>query len=150
MTVGLAAGYYVAGSTVVAWLTARGQLDSRVGLIVLPLMCLAHACCKAVAGKHRGSGSGSRSLTQKCMACHNDIGLVRRLTHHRFCSEQHEQMYLVELQKLAVARLRSARLAMVPPETAVELPLNNAEGGELCGTHSIASSPVGIKCHRPI
>jgi hypothetical protein len=39
-------------------------------------------------------------------------------------------MYLVELQKLAVARLRSARLAMVPPENAVELPLNNAEGGD--------------------
>jgi hypothetical protein len=43
-------------------------------------------------------------------------------------------MYLAELEKIAVARLRSARLATTPPGTTVELSFdhpNAAEGAAL-------------------
>jgi hypothetical protein len=66
----------------------------------------------------------------KCLACQNELGIFRSLAHRRFCCDEHEQRYLAELQKIAAARLRSARLAMTPPSTSLELPRNDAEGGD--------------------
>ena len=43
-----------------------------------------------------------------CLVCHCDLGLFRRLTKNRFCSDEHEEQYLAELKEVALARLRIA------------------------------------------
>ena len=43
----------------------------------------------------------------ECLVCRNEVGLVRRLIQSRFCCQKHEQMYLAELEDVAVMRLRS-------------------------------------------
>jgi hypothetical protein len=68
-------------------------------------MYMAHICYNAIAG-------GTASQSRVCLACHSDIGLFHRLAHHRFCCDEHEAMYLTELQELAVARLHNAIVAI--------------------------------------
>ncbi len=43
-----------------------------------------------------------------CLACGNHVGIFRRLVRRRFCSKEHEQIYFVRQQELAVERLRDA------------------------------------------
>jgi hypothetical protein len=43
----------------------------------------------------------------ECLVCRNDVGFLRRLIQHRFCCREHEQMYLAELEEVAVMRLRA-------------------------------------------
>jgi|ERR1700680_1500580 len=43
----------------------------------------------------------------ECLVCRSDVGLLRRLIQHRFCCREHEQMYLAELEEVAVTRLRA-------------------------------------------
>ena len=44
----------------------------------------------------------------KCLVCHGDLGFFRRLTHNRFCTDEHEAQYMAELKEVAVGRLRTA------------------------------------------
>ena len=44
----------------------------------------------------------------KCLVCQRDLGFFRRLANHRFCTDEHEQQYMVELREVALGRLRSA------------------------------------------
>jgi hypothetical protein len=62
---------------------------------------LAHVCYNAFAG-----GTTSQSLV--CLTCQSNLGLFRRLTNDRFCRDEHEAMYLAELQQLALTRLHNA------------------------------------------
>lgn len=101
----LVVAYYITGAALAAWMTAgNGHLDWKLSLLVLPTMYLAHVCYNAIAG-------GTTSQNRGCLACHSDIGLFRRLAHHRFCCDNHEAMYLAELQELALARLHNAIVA---------------------------------------
>jgi hypothetical protein len=94
--------YYIVGAALAAWMTTgNGHLDWKLSLLVLPTMYLAHVCYNAIAG-------GTTSQSRACLACQSDIGLFRRLAHHRFCCDNHEAMYLAELQELAVTRLHNA------------------------------------------
>ena len=43
----------------------------------------------------------------ECLVCRGDVGFLRRLIQHRFCCREHEQMYLAELEEVAVMRLRA-------------------------------------------
>jgi len=107
--------YYIVGAAFAIWMTAgNGHLDWKLPLPVLPVMYLAHVCYKTIAGR-----TTSQSLV--CLACQSGIGLLRRLTHHHFCCDEHEAMYLAELQELAVMRLHSAIAATSsdPSETIV-------------------------------
>ena len=48
----------------------------------------------------------------KCLACDVKLGLFRKLSKKRFCSNDHELKYLTELKEIAVMRLRSAGLRL--------------------------------------
>jgi hypothetical protein len=56
-------------------------------------------------------GSQRNPHATSCLACLHEIGLFRRLAHHRFCCEQHESTYLAELERIAIERLHSARIS---------------------------------------
>jgi hypothetical protein len=43
-----------------------------------------------------------------CLVCQRDLGFFRKLTKHRFCSDEHEQQYMAELKEVALGRLQSA------------------------------------------
>jgi hypothetical protein len=43
-----------------------------------------------------------------CLVCRRDLGFFRKLTKHRFCSDEHEQQYMAELKEVALGRLRNA------------------------------------------
>ena len=115
--------YYVIGATLAAWLsTWNGRSNWALALLMLPVMFLAHYLHGAIA--HRGANGEPPS---KCQACRNRIGLFRRLSHQRFCSEEHERVYLAELQALAIIRLHSAAAAAAPsarPAAGIESPLS--------------------------
>ena len=49
----------------------------------------------------------SKKSGECCLVCGNDLGLLRRLVQQWFCCQEHEQMYLDELQEVAVMRLRT-------------------------------------------
>jgi len=51
-------------------------------------------------------------MKPKCLACHKELSLFSRLARHRFCSEQHEQAYMAELEELALERLGCARATL--------------------------------------
>jgi hypothetical protein len=94
--------YYIIGAALAAWMTTgNGHLDWRLSLLVLPTMYLAHVGYNAFAG-------GTTSQSPVCLGCQSDLGLFRRLAQRRFCSDDHEVMYLAELQKLALTRLHVA------------------------------------------
>jgi len=103
LTILMLVGYYLAGTTVAAWLVEQGHVDAKLSLLVLPLMYLAHLGFNAIAG--------NRGRTEACRCCHGDIGLFRRLACHRFCSDEHEHRYFAEMDQLGIERLRAARPA---------------------------------------
>ena len=43
----------------------------------------------------------------ECLVCRCDVGFLRRLIQHRFCSREHERTYLAELEEVALMRLRA-------------------------------------------
>src|ERR1700724_2313590 len=103
--------YYVLGAAVAAWLTVGNpHLDWSLSLLVLPCMFFVHVSYTVFWAKRNRNNPCFRSNEPNCLACHNDIGLVRRFSHRRFCSDEHEQLYLAELEKIALARLESARI----------------------------------------
>jgi hypothetical protein len=55
----------------------------------------------------------------ECLVCHSNVGFLRRLIQYRFCSQEHERMYLAELEEVAVMRLRA----------------QDATAGARCGSH---------------
>lgn len=115
--------YYVMGATLAAWFsTWNGGSDWALALLVLPVMFLAHYLHGAIT--HRGTKGEPGS---KCLACHNEIGLHRRLSHQHFCSEEHERVYLAELQSLAITRLHSASAAAPAPSATPALNHRPAE-----------------------
>jgi hypothetical protein len=44
---------------------------------------------------------------RECLVCRSNVGFLRRLIQHRFCSREHERMYLAELEEVALMRLRA-------------------------------------------
>jgi|ERR1700680_3370319 len=120
--------YYIVGAALAAWMTTgNGHLDWKLSLLVLPIMYLAHVGYNAFAG-----GTTSQSLV--CVACQSNIGLFRRLAHHRFCCDNHEALYLAELQELALTRLHNAIAAtsLDPSQTRLHREANvNPEKHEL-------------------
>jgi hypothetical protein len=103
--------YYIIGAGLAAWLTTgHGHLDWKLSILVLPLMFLAHFCHKAIARRH-GSNRPATSSNLACLACMNEIGMFRRLAHHRFCCDEHESTYLAELEAFAIQRLHNARIS---------------------------------------
>jgi|SRR5581483_2589967 len=100
----LVASYLVAAA-VTAWMISQGHGQSVASLLALPLLCLAHASWKLIAGRGR---SGKTKLV--CLACQQNIGRFRRLGGNWFCCEEHEKTYLAELEELSLQRLTNARL----------------------------------------
>ena len=49
-----------------------------------------------------------------CLVCQSDLGLFRRLTKNRFCTDEHEQQYMAELKEVALGRLRNAGSRLAP------------------------------------
>lgn len=115
---------YGGGMALAAWKVSHGHPNSELALTLLPLLSVAHLCCRTISQKRPNYGR-----KPNCLACQNDLSIFRRVAHHRFCCQDHERMYMAELQKIAVARLRSARMAMAPPTNRIELPLHGAEDG---------------------
>jgi hypothetical protein len=112
--------YYVLGAALAPWMTAGNwHLDWKLSLLMLPIMCLAHVCYRAIAG-------GTTFRKPVCLACQRGIGPFRRLAHNRFCCDTHETTYLAELQRLAVARLHNAIAAISanPSETILRREVN--------------------------
>ena len=75
------------------------------------------------------------AISENAIACHNDIGLVRRFSRHRFCSDVHERMYLAELEKIALTRLQNARIpaqhaSPIPEDVFLEVPTSKADNNE--------------------
>lgn len=102
--------YYAVGAVVTAWIsTGKSHLDWRTSLLLLPALFLAHFSYKAIAAKNRSDAGNSPLRT--CLACQKKLSLFRRLDRQRFCCDEHETVYLAELDKLAVERLQSARIA---------------------------------------
>lgn len=99
--------FYLAGSSAAASIASKAHLDSKLGLLAIPVMFLAQLGWKAIAGKTKRRES--LAPQPHCLACQSEIKLFRRLSHKRFCSNEHEATYLAELQQIAVARLASAR-----------------------------------------
>lgn len=95
--------YYVIGTTLAAWLMTGNSLHWTWGLLVLPLTLLTHYLHGSIAQRRAIPG-----YTSRCLACRTRIGLFRRFSHQRFCSEEHEQLYLSELQTLAITRLHDS------------------------------------------
>ena len=101
--------YYILGAALAAWLTTgSGRLDWKLSILVLPLMYLAHLCHKAIASRCRKSAGGIAPARACLYLSGRNWSGCRRLGGHRFCSVDHENAYLAELEKLAVQRLRSA------------------------------------------
>lgn len=97
------AAYYIVGAAFAVWLiTGNRHVDWKLPLLVLPTMYLVHVCCAAIAA--------TRSPNPKCLGCENNIGLIRRIGNHRFCCDEHEQMFFAESQALAVARLKCEQI----------------------------------------
>ncbi len=115
---------YGGGMALAAWGVSHGHTNSELALTMLPVLAVAHLCCRTISRKRP-----TYANLPKCLACQNDLTVFRRVARHRFCCQEHEQMYVAELQKIAVARLRSARLAMAPPGNKIELPRHGAEDG---------------------
>lgn len=111
--------YYAIGAAVAAWIsTGKSHLDWKLSLLVLPILFLAHFSLKAIAAKNR-SNTGS-SPVRVCLACQEDLSLFRRLDRQRFCCEEHETLYLAELDKLAIERLQNARCAAPSTQPSLE------------------------------
>jgi len=104
--------YYLAGVSAATWSTEHWHLDVKLSLLVLPLMYLAHLAGNALAGKHK---------RQACLGCQKEIGLFRRLAHHRFCCDEHEHLYFAEMDELGIERLRNARPAASNGNLTVEI-----------------------------
>jgi hypothetical protein len=102
MTVLVISTYYLSGGALAVWLMASEHIDPWLSLLMLPLLYLAHLCWKMIAGPSQ------KLPSLKCLVCGNEISAFRRLGNHRFCSNKHEQMYLAELEQLAIERLVSA------------------------------------------
>jgi hypothetical protein len=43
-----------------------------------------------------------------CLVCQRELGFFRKLTKHRFCTDEHEHQYMAELKEVALGRLRNA------------------------------------------
>jgi hypothetical protein len=43
-----------------------------------------------------------------CLVCQRELGFFRKLTKHRFCTDEHEEQYMAELKEVALGRLRNA------------------------------------------
>lgn len=108
--------YYIVGAVVAAWVsTGKSHLDLTMSLLLLPSLFLAHFCYKAMAAKNR-SDTGSSPI-RVCLACQKKLSLFRRLDRQRFCCDEHETMYLTELDQLAIERLQNARVAATATTT---------------------------------
>lgn len=104
MTVLMLVSYYLAGASAAAWVAEHGRFDSRLALLALPMMYLAHLAFNAISRKREGG-------KHACLGCQGEIGLFRRIARHRFCSDDHEHQYFAELDELAIQRLQMARPA---------------------------------------
>jgi len=118
-------------------LAQHGLLDSRVVLIALAATCLAHVCWRVIARKLR------RNPAPRCLACQTGLGLFHRLAHHRFCSEQHEQVYLTELEEIALSRLQGARIT-VSFDSRVESALQRSEEAKAEGRQLVKFQAADI------
>jgi len=106
MTVLMLTTYIGCAVATVTRMNAHGLVDSRLALIAVSVICGVHVCWKVFAERLRTNPA------PKCLACQTELGVFHRFAHHRFCSEQHEQVYLAELEEVALARLQGARLAI--------------------------------------
>lgn len=98
------------GVAAAARMSSHATLGFKLTVLALVLLCSAHLSWRAAARKRRLKNFDTPK--PKCLACQKELGAFHRLARHRFCSEQHEKIYLTELETLAMARLGSARAAM--------------------------------------
>jgi hypothetical protein len=91
-----------------------------VALLALapPLLTLAHVCAKRFQSKSRSQAA------KTCLSCRADITWFRRLSHHRFCSEEHQMQWLAEFEELAIERLQLAHNALVGTGTHRKTPVH--------------------------
>jgi hypothetical protein len=140
--------YYIFGAALAAGLTLGNRhLDWSLSVLVLPSMFFVHVCYKLFWAKRKGNVSHFRSHTPYCLACHNDIGRVRRFSRRRFCSNEHEQMYLAELEKIELARLQNARVhfqqaSPIPEDVCVDLIASKVENEEQALSLLVHPSPA--------
>jgi|SRR5581483_535181 len=95
--------YAVSAGLISVVITGHTQLGLAVLAGLLPILYLANLCWEKRLAKSPVPAS------HQCLSCRQRISLTRRLSHHRFCSEEHENQWLDELEQLAVARLQVAR-----------------------------------------
>ena len=138
----MAAAYHIIGPALAAWFTkGNGHLDWKLSILVLPVMFLAHFCHKAIA-RRCGSNKSAASPNLACLRCRNEIGMFRRLAHHRFCCDEHESTYLAELEELAVRRLRDARITAHSWSPSVERALAENYNSNV-GNHDVVTPLLG-------
>jgi len=119
--------YYLFGAAVAAWLTVGSkQLEWSVALLLLPSLFFVHVVYMLLQGKPKRNTPVVALHRPKCLACRRNLGLFQKLLRGRFCSAEHERLYLEELEKIALTRLANARTAAesarpIPDDVSVDL-----------------------------
>ena len=95
--------YCLSGGLVSAILAARAH-DGILLVALLPAnLYLVYLCWKLSQRKSESSSC------EQCLACQKSIGPLRRLSHHRFCCDEHQTEWLDELDEIAIERLQAGR-----------------------------------------
>ena len=110
--------YAVSAGLISVVITGHMQLGLAVLAVLLPILYFGNLYWE----KRQSKGVPS---SHQCLSCQNRIGWLRRFSHHRFCSQEHETQWLDELEQLAVARLQIARNETPEP---IRLPKPVASG----------------------
>jgi hypothetical protein len=95
--------YCLSGGLVSAILAARAHLGILFVALLPPVLYLVHLCWKLTKRKPESFPC------KRCLACQKSIGPLRRLSHQRFCSHEHQTEWLDELDQIAIERLQAGR-----------------------------------------
>lgn len=110
--------YCSSGGVVTAMIVMKTHPSVALLTLALPLLTLAVVCSNRFQTK-------SRSHAPKtCLSCQGDITWFRRLSHHRFCSEEHQTQWLAEFEELAIERLQLAHNALADTSTHRKAPVH--------------------------
>jgi hypothetical protein len=95
--------YCLSGGLVSAILAAKAHLGILLVALLPVIVYLVYLCWKL------SQRRSEISRCERCLACQKSIGPVRRLSHHRFCCDEHQNEWLDELDEIAIDRLQAGR-----------------------------------------
>ena len=110
--------YCSSGGVVTAMVVMKTHPSVALLALALPLLTLAHVCSKRFQSKPHSHAP------KTCLSCRGDIAWFRRLSRHRFCSEEHQVQWLAEFEELAIERLQLAHNALADTSTHRKAPVH--------------------------